>query len=196
MHRPAAALAVLAALVAGTFTNTPAQAAAPRPEISDAQVVHAPIGEKGGIMTPWVSCSTRVEPKARTVMTSLDTDWRRVFEWKGTIPAAGFPRAAVGDYKIRTVARCSGNKKVRTEYVTVEEKTRQRTISRAEFRQIERGMTRVEVREIVGYGGTAAGTSWQGQRLRTYDMMAFWAWVLIEYRDGRVASKTWDIDHD
>lgn len=196
MHRPAAALVVLVALVAGAFAASPAQAAAPRPEISDAEVVHAPILEKGGIMTPFVSCSNwRVEAKARTVMTSLDTDWRRVFEWTGSIPAAGFPRAAVGDYKIRTVGRCRGNKKVRIEYVTVEEKTHKRTISRVEFRQIERGMTRAKVREIVGYGGTASG-SWQGKRLRTYDMMAFWAWVLIEYRDGRVVDKHWDVDHD
>lgn len=196
MRLPVASLiASVAAVSVIGFGGAPAAAAEPRPVIEDVQVFDAPIGKKGGIMTPYVGCSNwRVEPRARVVMSALDSDWRRVYEWRGAYPAAGFPRAAVGDYQIRTVAWCRGNRLSRTEVVTVKEKTPRRTISRAEFDQIRRGMTRERVREIVGYDGEFAGR-YRGT-FRTYDMMAFWAWASVLYRDGRVARKYWDVDHD
>ncbi len=202
MRRLAASFVVLASLTATGLVPAPAQAGpatqapAPRPIIPDAPVVDAPIGERGGIMTPYTSCSSyRVEPVTRTVMTSLDTRWRRVFEWKGALPAAGFPRVAVGDYKIRTVARCRSTKRVRTELVTVKQKTHRRTMSRAEFNRVQRGMTRAQVAQVVGFGGAAAG-SYGGRTLRRYDNMAFWAWSVIEFRRGRVDAKYFDVDHD
>lgn len=187
---------LLAVLGVAALTAPAAHAATPRPVIDDAVVIDAPIGEKGGIMTPFVGCSNfRVEPRVRVVMKSLESDWTRSFRWRGAFPAAGFPRAAVGQYKIRTAAWCHGNKRTRTELVTVVEKTRRATVSSGEFRRIKRGMTRERVREIVGYGGTAAGF-YAGKRVRTYDMMAFWAFAIVEYREGRVVRGSWDVDHD
>jgi hypothetical protein len=56
-------------------------------------------------------------------------------------------------------------------------------------------MTRARVSRTVGYDGRYAGT-YAGKTTRIYDMMAFWRWAEITYRDGRVVGKMWDVPHD
>ena len=121
--------------------------------------------------------------------------YTRTYRWKGALPGVYFPRVKVGTYRSTTTAWCRTNKATRTQAVRVTEKTLQTTISRAEFRRIKRGMSRDRVRHIVGYPGLDAGT-YAGEATRNYDMMAFWRWASITYRDGRVVRKAWDVDHD
>jgi hypothetical protein len=176
--------------------GSPAHAASSKPRIADAQAFDAPIGDRGGIMTPIVACrSWRIQPSVRTVIKGVDSDYRSVYRYRGTLPGYGFPRVGVGEYKVITVATCRGHKRTRTELVTVSEKTTDRTVSPREWRKIKRGMKVERVRRIVGYNGTYGGR-FQGEVTRTYDMMGFWRWSLVTFRDGRVAFKNWNVDHD
>jgi hypothetical protein len=106
-----------------------------------------------------------------------------------------FPRVPVGRYKSTSVATCHGAAKARTQFVTVKEKTLEGTVSQAEWRQIHRGMTRVQVARIVGNNGRDP-FRWDGQLTVTYDMMPFWLWSIISYRNGRVLEKHWNVGHD
>ena len=169
------ALATTVLTVTGTVT-TQAQAA-PRPHIGDAVAYGAPTGKKGGVKNPVGWCSNyRVDPRVRWTLRNPDTGYSRTFRWRGVLPGIAFPRVEVGTYTSRTVARCRDRKKVRTQAVTVKQKTARTTISRTEFRRIHRGMTPDRVRDIVGYRGVAAG-HYAGKRLRNYDMMRFWRWT-------------------
>jgi len=148
------------------------------------------------VKNPVAWCSGhRVEPRVRWTLRNPEGHYSRTFRWRGVLPGIAFPRVEVGTYTSRTVARCGGRKKVRIETVTVKQKTPRTTISRTEFRRIRRGMTPAQVRDVVGYRGRAAGR-FAGERRRTYDMMRFWRWALITYRNGEVHSKHWDTAHD
>jgi hypothetical protein len=170
--------------------------AAVRPVINDVPVFDAPIDGRGGMMNPYVSCTRYgVEPRARMVVTSHRTDKVRTFLWKGALPGMHHPRFAPGTYTVRTVAWCRGNRKVRSETVRIHEKTNRGTISRMEFNKVRRGMTRERVARIVGNNGRDP-FSYSGRTTWTYDNMAYWAWSIITYRNGRVIEKYWDTDHD
>ena len=82
------------------------------------------------------------------------------------------------------------------ETVQVKEKTAQRIVSWDEWRRIKRGMTVDRLRQIVGYSGPVYRYGYGGLSNRRYDMMAFWRFSIVEYRDGRVVSKLWNAAHD
>ena len=190
-----AAVAAIAAVLV-VIPGGHAAAAAFPPRIGPASVFRAPIGEKGGIANPVASCrSYSVEVRTRWVLTNTDTGNSHTYRWRGTLPNYYFPRVRVGHYKSVTTAWCGTAKATRTQLLTVREKALSTTISRAEFQKIRRGMSRVRVSTIVGYDGRFAG-SYAGRTMRIYDMMAFWRWAEISYRNGRVVSKMWDVAHD
>lgn len=184
-------LTLVLVLAVGTFA--PAQAVV-KPAIGDVPVVHAPIGERGGLMNPVVWCADGRSPKVRTVVTGVDSEFRRVFDYRGSLPGLYFPRVEVGRYKLVTRATCGVTAAWRAETVTVREKTHKRTISRSEFRRIKRGMTVRAVNRIVGYPGTAF--SYGSTMSRTYDQMEFWQMATIEFRRGRATGKWWNVGHD
>jgi hypothetical protein len=193
LRRIAPAVATAALIFAGA--TAPAHAAT-TPHIGPALAYSAPTAQKGGIENPVAYCDNHnVEPRTRWVLKNPDTGYSRTFRWRGALPGIAFPRVAVGTYTSRTTAWCGRHEAVRTQTVVVEQKTARTTISRAELRRIRRGMTAAEVRDIVGYRGTYAG-HWNGKTSRVYDMMAFWRWTQIVYRDGHVVAKYWDVDHD
>lgn len=182
-------------LIASGLVPGPAYAGV-RPIIESAPVHDAPAGGRGGIMNAYVSCSRYMtEPRARMVITSARTGDARTFRWVGALPGMHFPRFAPGRYTVRTTAWCRGNRDVRTQTVRIREKTPRGTVSRSEFDRVRRGMTRSQVRAVIGNDGRDPFT-YRGQTTRTYDMMAFWCWSIISYRDGRVVSKAWNTPHD
>jgi hypothetical protein len=187
---------VVAALVAGISAMglvSPVSAAVPTPRIGDAHAFDAPQGDRGGIETPYVYCSTyRAEPRVRVDFESLRTGRTHTYQWTGSLPNMGFPRVEVGRYRVTTAATCRGTTRTREQNVTVREKAPRTTVSRAEWRRIKRGMTVERVRRIVGY----AGESMPGSTGRIYDMMPFWRWSVVDYRNGRVVSKMWNVGHD
>lgn len=193
LRRVALGVATAALMFAGT--TTPAHAVT-APHIGPALAFGAPTGQKGGVENPVAYCDNyNVEPRTRWVLKNPDTGYSRTFTWRGALPGIAFPRVAVGSYTSRTTAWCGSHRAVRTQTVSVTQKTARTTISRAEFRSIHRGMSVAKVRDIVGYRGKAA-VHWDGKSSRVYDMMAFWRWTQIVYRDGRVVAKYWDVDHD
>ncbi|GHJ59203.1 hypothetical protein NOK12_17210 [Nocardioides sp. OK12] len=166
------------------------------PRISPPSAVPAPKGEQGGVMSPYVSCSANnVEPRVKWVLTDLGTEESQTYRWRGALPGAHFPRVDVGRYRSRTTAWCRGTKSSRVHRVRVVEKTYKKTVSRREFKQVRRGMTRAQVREVVGFGGKDC-SAYDGRRTCVYDMMAFWRWSFITFEDGGVVSKLWDVAHD
>ena len=191
------ALALATAAPAGAAQDSgQATAATIRVRISNAAAFDAPIGEKGGISNPMASCSNyRVEPKITWTLTNTDTGWTRTYRWTGDLPGVYFPRVAVGTYESTTTGKCRTVERTRLETVTVEEKTLDGTVSRGEWVQIRRGMTRAQVAEIVGNDGRDP-SRWDGRVTMTYDMMRFWRWSFITYRHGRVVDKLWNVAHD
>jgi len=155
----------------------------------------APIGRKGGVENPVALCSDYSDPKSEWTLTNTETGWSRTYEWVGSLPGMYFPRVPVGEYLSESSATCRRVTRTRSEVVTVEEKTLEGTVSRAEWDQIRRGMTRVEVADIVGSNGRDP-FRWDGRLGVTYDMMPFWRWSLINYRNGRVVEKHWNVGHD
>lgn len=189
------ALAVATAALIFAGTTAPGHAAT-APHIGPALAFGAPTAQKGGIENPVAYCDNyNVESRTRWVLKNPDTGYSRTFTWRGALPGIAFPRVAVGTYSSRATAWCGRHEAVRTQTVVVKQKTARTTMSRAEFRSIHRGMTFTRVRDIVGYRGKYAG-HWAGKTSRVYDMMAFWRWTQIDYRDGRVVAKYWDVDHD
>lgn len=192
---------VLAACLAAVFVAAflPAGAAnaqGPRPEIPAPVAVGAPIGHKGGVLNPFVSCSRySVDPRVKWTLTSVETGASHTYRWTGALPGVYFPRVPAGAYRSTTTAWCRGERLTRTHAVRVVQKTRATTISRAEFRRIHHGMTRARVRHVVGFDAKACGT-YAARTTCIYDMMPFWAWATVTYRDGRVVAKQWDVDHD
>lgn len=164
--------------------------------ISPPSAVPAPKGEQGGVLSPYVSCpGGKAGPRVKWVLTSLATDEAQTYRWRGAFPGVHFPRVDVGRYHSRTTAWCRGDRTSRVHRLEVVEKTYRRTVSRREFRKVQRGMTRVQVREAVGFGGRDC-SAYRGRRTCVYDMMPFWRWSLITFEDGGVVSKIWDVDHD
>jgi hypothetical protein len=189
-------LAAVAVSLLFTGTNVTASAATAGPSIGPARALGAPIGEKGGIENAAAYCpSSGANARARWVLMNLDTGYSHTFTMRWATPGMASPRVAVGTYTSRTTAWCGTHKAIRTETLVVKQKTARTTISMAEFRSIRRGMTTDQVRDIIGYHGRYAGR-WAGKTSRVYDMMAFWRWSQIAYRDGRVAAKYWNVPHD
>lgn len=190
-----------AALFAGTgiAANTPASAATagrPQPRIGDTAAFDAPIGQRGGITNPTGTCpSWRVEPRFTWTLSNNRTSWSRTWRWTGALPGIAFPRVRVGGYTSTTTMKCRTTSFARTQQVRVGQKTRASTVSRGEWNQIRRGMTRAQVARIVGTDGRDR-FRWDGKLSLTYDMMAFWRWSLVTYRHGRVVEKSWNVGHD
>jgi hypothetical protein len=188
----------LAALLAAILLAmaAPGAYAAVRPAIEKPDAVDAPAGGRGGVMNPFVSCTGyRVDPRVRWTLTSVGTGVAHTYTWTGAYPGMYFPRVRPGTYRSHTIAWCRGTRLVRDHTVRVGEKDAATTISRSEFDAVRRGMTRTEVSRVVGFDGRDC-TRWSGRTTCTYDMMAFWAWSLITYRDGLVVDKAWDVGHD
>ncbi|GAB3250631.1 hypothetical protein GCM10027448_15470 [Nocardioides dilutus] len=164
--------------------------------IGPATALGAPTDERGGVISPFVYCAAAgpVEPRVRWVLTSKETGKKRTFRWTGSFPSVALPRVPVGRYISYTVAHCRDVTATRRQKLEVVQKTPETTISRAEFKAIEDGLTRGEVKAIVGYGGEGAG-HWGNHRARTYDRMAFWRWSLVVFTDGLVTDKEWDVPH-
>ncbi len=192
-------LTIALALVVPQFAcwaTTDIGQAATRPIIEDVEAYDAPAGGKGGIKNTFVHCKDyRVEPRARMILRSEDRGWSRVFRWNGALPGTYFPRVWVGSYVVKTTAWCGDVKADRTERVSVVEKTAESTISRAEFDSVRRGMSPTDVVAIVGNPGRDR-FKYDGEVGVTDDMMAFWAWAILTYRDGRLVAKFWDVGHD
>lgn len=163
--------------------------------ISQAAAFDAPAGGKGGISNPVVWCSDYSEPTTTWTLTNLDSGWSRTWSWRGSLPGYYFPRVPVGEYRSETLGTCRGVQNSRSQKLDVAEKTVDGTVSRAEWRRIQRGMTRAQVAEIVGSDGRDP-FRYAGKVSVTYDLMAFWQWSVIEYRGGRVVAKYWNVGHD
>ena len=195
-----ARISVIAALVAAISAIglvSPAMAAGSQPVYSNAIAVDAPRGGKGGIQTPFVYCPNyEQKPRVRVRIESETTGYTYTYRWRGALPVVGFPRVEPGRYEVRTKATCGTTTKTWVESVEVKEKTAERTVSPAEWRRVKRGMTLERVREIIGYSGQLAGNSYGGASYRTYEMMPFWRYSILEFRHGRVVSKLWNAAHD
>lgn len=205
---PVALAALLVALVlpaGGPHAQGATQGAAPadasatsaaRPRISTAGAYDAPIGKRGGITNPVAWCSDfQVEPRTVWTLTNARTGWTRTWRWQGSLPGMHFPRVDVGTYWSRTTATCGQETRTRHQKLRIKEKTYAGTVSRAEWKQIRHGMTRERVAAIVGSDGRYPSHS-DGTTVLQYDMMRFWRWSLIWYRDGRVVAKMWNVGHD
>ena len=173
-----------------------ADRATPEPVIGKAHAFGAPTGEDGGISNSYVFCTgQQVEPTVRWDLTDVESGEKQTFRWTGALPNIAFPRLPVGLYTSHTVARCGEVKATRNQDLEVLQKTAETTMSRAEFKALEDGTTRREVREIVGYGGRSAG-SYKNEHGRTYDLMPFWHWSQVVFTDGLLTDKYWDVAHD
>ena len=187
---------LLATVMLCTMLGSTPAAADSRPDIGPPSAFDAPVGQRGGIMSPAVSCAdSDARVRVRWSVTNLDSGDRSTYRWRVAAPGMRFPRLPVGDYRSRTVARCDGASARDVRRVSIGQKTHLSTVSRSEFRRIERGMTPRQVRRIVGNPGRDP-FRYGGRRTLTYDNMAFWRWSLVSYRDGRVVAKHWDVGHD
>jgi hypothetical protein len=197
----AAALLVAASVVAGSCVATVAQGAEaspapPRAVIGKATAFGAPTGKDGGISNPFVYCTGgKVEPRVRWVLTHEETGEKETFRWTGSLPNVAFPRVEPGHYISYAVARCGDARATRRQGLEVLQKTAETTISRAEFKEIKDGMTRRQVKGIVGYGGKSLG-DYENEHGRSYDLMPFWRWSIVVFTDGLVTDKLWDVAHD
>lgn len=146
-------------------------------------------------MNPVAWCPDHVtRPKVRTVVRGLDNGFRRVWRYRGSYPGRYFPRVEVGRYRLTTKAWCGKRAARRVETVRVEEKTAATTMSHAEYRRIKRGMTPKQVRRIVGV--RAFASSYRNQLWWTFDLMPFWQYGTVEFRDRRLVRKAWNVGHD
>ncbi|MEP9382467.1 hypothetical protein [Nocardioides sp. KR10-350] len=160
------------------------------------QAERAPIKGKGGIMSPYVECTNaNIEPHVDWTIRNNKTGATKRFSWTGAYPGMYFPRVVPGAYTSKTTVTCGKQTTVRTHHLVVRRKTYKTTMSWGEFRRIKRGMTRTKVRQIVGYPGRDSW-AYNGTRTVTYDIMKFWCWTNIDYRQGRVVAKYWNVGHD
>ncbi len=187
---------MLTALLTAGLLATGSPAAAAPPTIYDARAFDAPQDEKGGVLSPSTMCDDyRVTPRNKMVLENLQTGSRKAVRWRGSGPGYRFPRVKVGRYEVRTTVNCRGQRAAKTQRVRIEQKTAKSTVSLAEWRQVERGMTRAQVRRIIGNGGRDPFT-YRGRTSWLYDMMPFWRWSILTYRDGRVVKRFWNVGHD
>ena len=197
----AAALLVAVSVVAGSGAASVANsagtpAAPPQPVIGEAMAFGAPTNQDGGISNPFVYCTVgKVEPGVRWSLRNEETGQKETFRWIGSLPNIAFPRVPPGRYVSYAVARCGDVKATRRQRLEVVQKTAETTISKAEYRAIKDGMTRREVKQIVGYGGRRHGTH-KNMHGRAYDLMPFWRWTIVVFTDGLVTHKMWDVPHD
>lgn len=191
------ALTALTALTVGLSPAVAAHAAAPTPSIGPPAAFDAPVGKPGGAMNPNAACgrSFSVTPRMRWRVVNDATGQVTSFGWFDAYPGMRFPRLEVGTYTSKVVVRCRSNQAMRTHHFTIGQKTARSTISYAEFRRVEVGMSRQRVRQVVGNGGVDP-FSYGGITNRTFHQMRFWAWSIIEFRHGRVHRKFWNVGHD
>lgn len=208
--RRAAPVAVTASLLAGVVvaggvavpasadepTATPAGATY-KVKVKPPHVFAAPKGRRGGITNPLAAC---VGTPARTAtvvwtLTGTASGWSKTFRFPGDLPGEKFPRVDAGQYRSVTTATCGSDSLTRTHLLEVVRKTRAGTLSRAEFEQVRTGMTRQQVRAVTGLTGRDPVRT-GGRRTWTYDMMRFWRWAQITFRNGRVVAKHWNVAHD
>ena len=193
-------LIVVVVLAAVSLTSVAAaerRSGDPRPQVGPPSAYDAPIGARGGAMNPYASCGDSVADVARMkwVLKNTKTGKKVRFGWFDAYPGTRFPRLAVGTWASHTVAKCGSTKVSRRDRFTIHQKTRKSTISKAEFNQVEKGMTLREVRTIVGNKGVWPFTS-RGTTGRTFHQMRFWAWSIIYFEQGRVTEKYWNVGHD
>lgn len=190
---------LLCALLCSLFTVSEVvqatAAEAGKPKIADTRVERAPIGKKGGLMNPVAWCPNyATSPRVRTVVKGLDNSFRRVWKYRGSLPGMYFPRVAVGRYVLSTTAKCGRATARRTETVRVKRKTARTTMSIREFRRIKRGMNTKQVTRIVGSKGH--NSRYGNELVRQYDLMQFWQYGSVTFRNGRVVRKSWKFGHD
>lgn len=191
------ALVALVALTAGLTPAGVAQAAAPTPVISPPAAFDAPIGKRGGATNPGAVCGRNysLTPRMRWRIVNDATGAVTSFGWFDAYPGMRFPRLEVGTYTSKVVVRCGSSRATGTHRFTIREKTAKGTISYPEFRRITVGMPLQRVRRIVGNAGVDP-FSYGGITNRTFHQMKFWAYSVIEFRNGRVYRKSWGVGHD
>jgi hypothetical protein len=168
---------------------TPATASAAR--MTRPRPLRAPVGARGGIRPPHVTCvSPSLTPRVRWTVRNVRTGTRRIRSWTGGGRGTVL-RVAAGRYASTTVASCGTRRTVRHHAVHVRRKTAATTMSRAEYRRISLGMTRKQVTRVVGYPGRARAA---GGGLQTvgYELMRFMRRTDVDYRHGRVVAKHWN----
>ena len=138
-----------------------------------------------------------VDPRVKWTLTRVKTGKSHTYRWTGALPGMYFPRVAVGRNRSKTTAWCRGEKNAypRPHGSSRAEDTRHERSRGQSPRHVHRGMSRAQVRDVVGFDGKACW-AYSGRTSCNYDMMSFWAWATITYRDGRVVEKQWDVDHD
>jgi len=104
-------------------------------------------------------------------------------------------RYPVGRYRVTTTATCGTHHATNRSTVRIGQKTAATTISRTEFRRLRRGMTRAQVTRIVGSQGPTYQEG-NGRTSTSFDLMPFWRFTFLGFRDGRLVSKWWDVAHD
>lgn len=182
-------LACLALLPAVAATAAVGRAHVPPPKALD-----APIGKKGGLTGPEVSCANPgVEPRVRWRVTRVETGRRWVRRYD-SVPGRPLLRVPPGTYRSRTTVTCGRARVVRRHLLVVERKTAETTVSRAEFDAVLIGMTREDMVAVLGLEGncTSDGTLTTCQ----FDQMALWPWVLITLENDVVIEKDWNVGHD
>lgn len=189
-RRLAAPLAFLAGtVVLAVAPATVADAATPAVSIGGGFATRAGYTTQGGIYTPHVSvapCGSGDDVEVREFTTTVTRDGERVAR---TSRQFALLRVDPGRYQVATTLRYAvgGTTRTttRTQTVTVTRKTDATSVSRPEFAAVRTGMTRAQVRRIVGGPGQEEdGTLWM-------DGLRFEHTVAIVFRDGRVSQK-WD----
>ena len=183
----AAALAVVAA--AGFAVASPQEAAAATVPTIDSIYVNraASKSSKGGFDLP-TAWSDRSDWNGPRVTTTVYTTSMRYVTQKATAHgSAPGPeiRLHPGTYKVRTVAVEGKRSTTRWQTVTIKVKTDATTMSKAEFNKVKKGMTKKQVRKIVG-SKVKLSNSWAIERT-DYRRYAQIDWT----KKGRVKSKTW-----
>lgn len=66
-------------------------------------------------------------------------------------------------------------------------------VSNAEYKKIQSGLTKAEVKKLTGLGGKSTGGTWLGDyyyESRMYKMCAAYRWAIVIYIDGKVSSRS------
>ncbi len=196
-----AATLLALALVASVGTGpakaaTTQQAADAQVRIAAPQAFPAPTDKPGGVRSPLATCGTDgMEPTTTWTLRNRKAGWAQSWHWTGSLPGRYFPRVEAGRYESTTVATCGDVTLESTHELRVKEKTRAGTVSKGEWKKIRKGMTRAKVKAIVGSNGRDASTVGKKTTV-TYDMMPFYRWSHVVYRNGKVVDKEWNVAHD